>query len=111
MQYLRPLERRVLSMEAEGVEISEIAKRIRKTPDRVKSIIAWSDIPRTRESTRRSPSPVESRVLLLLARGESHERIGRRLHRSAQYVRQVEGLALYRQGTKLLRSRRDEVKT
>jgi DNA-binding CsgD family transcriptional regulator len=109
MQHLRPLERRVLSMAAEGVEIDEIAKRIRKTPDRVESIIAWTDIPRTRPAIRRSPTPVESRVLALLAAGESHERIGRRLHRSARYVRQVEGLAYYRQGTEILRRPRDEV--
>lgn len=109
MQHLRPLERRVLSMVAEGVEIDEIAKRIRKTPSRVESIITWTDIPRSRPAQRRSPSPVESRVLRLLAEGESHERIGGRLHRSAAYVRQVEGLARYRRGTELLRSRRDEV--
>lgn len=111
MQHLRPLERRVLSMAAEGVEIDEIAKRIRKRPDRVESIIAWTDIPRTRPAIRRSPTPVESRVLALLAEGESHERIGRRLRRSAQYVKQVEGLAHYRRGTEILRSRRDAVTT
>lgn len=111
MQHLRPIERRVLSMAAEGVEIDEIAKRIRKTPDRVESIIAWTDIPRTRPVPRRSPTPVESRVLALIAEGESHERIGDRLHRSTQYVRQVEGLAHYRHGTEILRSRRDEVTT
>jgi DNA-binding NarL/FixJ family response regulator len=109
MEHLRPLERRVLSMAAEGLEIDEIATRIRKTPTRVESIIAWTDIPRTRPAVRRSPTPVESRVLALLAEGESHERIGRRLRRSAGYVRQVEGLAHYRRATEILRSRREEV--
>ncbi|MDH3194134.1 MAG: hypothetical protein OEM40_07455 [Acidimicrobiia bacterium] len=94
-------------MSAEGVEIDEIAKRIRKTPDRVESIIAWTDIPRSRPATRRSPSPVESRVLALLADGETHERIGRRFRRSARYIRQVEGLAHYRQGTEILSRNRD----
>ncbi len=107
MEHLRPLERRVLSMAADGVEIDEIARRICKTPDRVESIIAWTDIPRTRPVTRRSPTAVESRVLALLADGESHERIGRRFHRSARYVRQVEGLAHYRHGTEILRSKRE----
>ncbi len=107
MEHLRPMERRVLSMADEGVEIAEIAKRIRKTPDRVESIIAWTDIPRSRPTTRRSPSPVESRVMALLAEGETHEQVGQRFRKSARYVRQVEGLAHYRQGTELLSRNRN----
>lgn len=110
MEHLRPMERCVLNMAAEGVGITEIAKRIRKTPDRVESIIAWTDIPRSRPAVRRSPSPVEARVLALLAGGETHEQIGRRFHRSARYVRQVEGLAHYRQGTEMLTRDRDGMK-
>lgn len=109
MEHLRPMERCVLNMAADGVEIAEIAKRIRKTPGRVESIIAWTDIPRNRPATRRSPSPVESRVMALLADGETHEQIGQRFHRSARYVRQVEGLAHYRQGTELLSRNRDGI--
>ena len=107
MEHLRPMERRVLSMADEGVEIAEIAKRIRKTPDRVESIIAWTDIPRSRPTSRRSPSPVESRVMALLSEGETHEQVGQRFRKSARYVRQVAGLAHYRQGTELLSRNRD----
>ncbi len=108
MQHLRPLERRVLHMRQNGVKTEEIARRIRKSPERVEQIVAWTSIPRSRPPTRRSPSAVEQRVLALLDSGESHERVGERLHRSSANVRQVEALAHYRLGLKLLKASRDE---
>ncbi|MEE8375614.1 MAG: hypothetical protein V3S26_04780 [Acidimicrobiia bacterium] len=108
MQHLRPLERRVLSMVDDGVGIDEISSRIRKSPEHVERIIQWTSIPRSKPSERRSPSPVERRVLALLDAGETHEEVGRRFRRGADYIRQVEGLAHYRLGLELLGGRRPE---
>ncbi len=55
---------------------------------------------------RRSPSAVERRVLALLDAGETHEEVGQRFRRGADYIRQVEGLAHYRLGLELLGGRR-----
>ncbi len=108
MQHLRPLERRVLGMLDDGVDIDEIGRRIRKSPERVERIIGWTSIPRSNPPVRRSPSAVERRVLALLDAGETHEEVGRRFRRSADYIRQVEGFAHYRLGLELLGKRRQE---
>ena len=103
---MRPLERRVFSMRDEGVDIDEIGRRIRKSPERVERIIEWTAIPRSRTSVRRSPSAIERRVLALIEAGETHKEVGRRFRRSADYIRQVEGFAHYRLGLELLDWRR-----
>ena len=107
MQHLRPIERRVLDMRQNGVKTEEIARRIRKSPERVEQIVAWTSIPRSRPPTRRSPSAIEQRVLAMLGAGESHEQVGERLRRSPANVRQVEALAHYRLGLELLKAGRD----
>ena len=106
MQHLRPLERRVLGMRDDGVDIDEIGRRIRKSPESVDRIIGWTAIPRSNPPVRRSPSAVERRVLALLDAGETHEEVGQRFHRTADYIRQVEGFAHYRLGLELLGGRR-----
>lgn len=99
---LRPVERRILAMRTDGISVEEIATRIRRSPSHVRRIIAWTSIPRSGPPERRSPRPIESRVLSLRAGGESHERIGERFGRGPRFIRQVEGLALYQQGLALL---------
>jgi len=106
MHYLRPLERRVLRMRDEGVEVAEIGRRIRKSPEGVQRIIEWSSIPRSRPPARLRPSAIERRVLALLDSGETHDEIGRRFRRGADYIRQVEGFAHYRLGGELPGGRR-----
>ena len=108
MQHLRPLERRVLDMRDDGVDIDEIGRRIRKSPEHVERIIDWSSIPRSNPPLRRSPSAIERRVLALLDAGETHEEVGRRFRRSADYIRQVEGFAHYRLGHELPGGHRQE---
>ncbi len=105
MQHLRPVERRVLHMRDEGVEIAEIGRRIRKSPESVERIITWTSIPRSNPPSRRSPSALERRVLALRGAGETHEEIGERFRRSGNYIRQVEGFAHYRLGLDLLGGR------
>lgn len=105
MRHLRPVERRVLRMRDEGVEVAEIGRRIRKSSESVERIIAWTDIPRSKPPIHRSPSALERRVLALRNAGETHEQVGRRFGRSANYIRQVEGFAHYRLGRVLLGGR------
>ena len=111
MKHLRPLERRVLAMVDDGVEIGEISRRIRKSPKRVEQIISWTSIPRSKPPTRRFPSAVESRVLAMLGAGETHAEVGRRFRKSVRHIRQVEGLAHFRLGLELLGQPRREAES
>ena len=101
-EHLRPLERRVLAMRDEGIDIDEIGRRIRRTSRQVERIIGWTEIPRTGPPAKRSPRAIEQRILALRAQGESHEQIGARFRKSAGFIRRVEGLAHYTLGLRLL---------
>ena len=97
-EHLRPIERRVLALRDKGVTIDEIAVRIRRTPAHVARIIEWTGIPRSGNAPARRLRPIERRVLALRERGESYAHIGRRFNRGADFIRQVEGLAHFKQG-------------
>lgn len=99
---LRPMERRVLTMKDEGTPIPDIADRIKKTPEFVERVIEWTEIPRSGRERETVLSPLQSRVLTLVAEGEDHETIARRFRKSERFIRQVEGLAHYRKGLKLI---------
>jgi len=103
MQHLRPIERRILAMREEGLGIAEIALRLKRSPEHVERMISWTEIPRSGPPMRRSPRPIERRVLALRSDGESHERIARRFLRSPGFIRRVEGLAHYTKALHLLR--------
>ncbi len=100
--HLRPIERRVLAMRDQGLNYEQIGARIRRSPEHVARIVQWTEIPRSGRPPTRTPRPIESRVLALRARGETHEQIGRRFRRSARFIRQVEGLAHFRLALDLL---------
>jgi transcriptional regulator len=102
---LRPIERRVLDMRHEGVPIDEIAARFNRTPAFVERLITWTEIPRTGRSTDRHLTPLQQRVLALRAEGESHEQIATRFKRGRRYIRQVEGLAHFKESLRLLNPR------
>ena len=108
---LRPLERRILTMRSEGVTIAEVANRIKKSPRFVERVIEWTEIPRSKPPTRRLPTPLESAVLRLRADGESHEAIGERFRKSGRFIRQVEGMAHYREGIRLLSTAANQART
>ena len=101
-QDLRPIERRVLAMRNQGVAVHEIARRLRKSPAHVERLIEWTAIPRSGPVARRSPRPLEQRVLALRATGESHEQIAGRFHKSPAFIQRVEGLAHYARAIELL---------
>ena len=81
-QHLRPIERRVLAMRDRGIEVTEIAHRIKRSPQHVERIIGWTQIPRSGPPYKPRPRPIEQRVLALRARGETYEEIGKRFHRT-----------------------------
>lgn len=101
-QYLRPIERRVLDMRNGNVPLDEIATRFRKTPEFVERLIGWTEIPRNGSSSERQLTPIQRRVLDLRADGESHSEIAAKFRKTERYIRQVEGLAHFKEGQRLL---------
>lgn len=102
MEHLRPIERRVLEMQREGVVIDEIATRINKSPEFVERMIDWTEIPRSGRSDDHHLTPRQRRVLDLRAQGESHEEIAEKFKKGEDYIRQVEGLAHFKESLELL---------
>ncbi|MGA7271174.1 MAG: hypothetical protein WB239_08890 [Acidimicrobiia bacterium] len=103
--HLRPIERRVLAMRADGLTDSDIAAKVRKSPELVSRIAEWAQLP-GRDAGRAIDdqllTPLERRVVAMRAEGQSHGEIAERFRRSARFIRQVEGLARYRQYRELL---------
>ena len=97
-QRLRPLERRVLRMAAEGLDDAEIGRRFRHSPDWVGRVRALSEIPRPNGHQLRGDvlRPLERRVLRWRASGAGYDELSPRFHRSPEFLRQVESLALYK---------------
>ena len=99
---LRPMERLVLEMRSDGVPIEEIAARFNRTPDFIERVISWTEIPRNGTPNDRDLTPVERRVLDMRAEGQSHEEIAAKFKKTERYIRQVEGLAHFKESQRLL---------
>lgn len=99
---LRPVERRILAMQDAGIDLHDIAARLKRSPQHVQRMIDWADIPRTGEPYKFTRA-LETRILDLRAQGHDHDEIGRRFNRSADNIRQIEALAHYRRAVTLLR--------
>lgn len=84
------------------MEVDEIAGRVKRSPAHVQRMLEWTAIPRTGSSRERDLRPVERRVLDLRAEGHSHDTIGERFGRSARFIRQIEGLAHFKQAQRIL---------
>lgn len=96
-QSLRPVERCVLRLVADGVEHDEIARRFGRRPDFVDRVIAFAHMPHGKaRSTHDELRPLERRILKWRASGAGHADIGRRFGRSAGHIRRVEQLATYK---------------
>jgi DNA-binding CsgD family transcriptional regulator len=94
---LRPVERRVLRLVADGVDHIEIARRFRRRPDYVDRVITYAGMPRSNVPPAGDMlRPVERRILKWLESGAAHADIGRRFHRSAGHIRRIEELATYK---------------
>lgn len=101
-EHLRPIERRVLVMHQDGVGVDEIASRIRKSPEFVERMIEWTSIPRNGSTSDRHLTAMQRRVLDLRAAGETREEIASRFKKGEAYIRQVEGLAHFKESQRLL---------
>ena len=101
-EHLRPIERRLLDMRDQGMAVDEIADRMKRSPAHVERMLEWTAIPRTGSSRERDLRPVERRVLDLRAEGHSHDTIGGLFNRSARSVRQIEGLAHFKEAQRIL---------
>ena len=99
---LRPIERRIRRLSAEGMPTDEIARRFRKRPDTIERVRQMSEL-RERGGTTSLRgdvlSPIERRVLRWRADGVGHVDIASKFHRSEPFIQQVERLARYRLGS------------
>lgn len=94
--FLRPIERRIVAMKSDGLTTEDIAQRLNKSPTHVSRMMRWIEIPRSRPAPRRYAEALESRVVHMRADGLSHEQIGTRLGKSADFSQRIERLASLR---------------
>jgi DNA-binding CsgD family transcriptional regulator len=100
--HLRPVERRVLEMRQEGMAVEEIAARLNRSPEFVGRMLGWTEIPRNGTASERHLTPRQRRVLDMRAEGRSHAEIADMFRRGEAYIRQVEGLAHFKESQRLL---------
>ncbi len=99
---LRPVERRALDMQSSGLSSDEIASRLRKSPEFIERLLVWTEIPRTGAPAERNLRPVEQRVLDMRFDGETHDEIATKFKKTERYIRQVEGLAHFKEAQRIL---------
>ncbi|HEX6476304.1 MAG TPA: hypothetical protein VF005_03455 [Acidimicrobiales bacterium] len=98
---LRPLERRVLALQEEGVDREEIARRFRRSPEFIDRVVEMANLPRhaSPDSTpprRHALRPIERCLLRWQEEGESFDALAPRFKRSPAHLRRVAGLASYK---------------
>jgi DNA-binding CsgD family transcriptional regulator len=96
---LRPVERVVLRLVAEGVGDAEIGRRFRRSPEMIRRIATLAELPRPARTDLGSDDalrPLERRMLRWRRRGASYAEIGARFRRSPAFVARVEVLAHYK---------------
>jgi hypothetical protein len=94
---LRPIERRMRRLTAEGVPAVEIGRRFCRSPEFVQRVLEMSELDRTPASPDASPlRPLERRILRWREDGADSAQIASRFRRSPEFVERVEGLAHYK---------------
>jgi DNA-binding CsgD family transcriptional regulator len=94
---LRPLERRVLDLEASGAGAAEIGRRFHRSPEHIQRVIELAHLPHHgSDDVRGGLRPLERRVLRLREEGESFDRMGERFRRSPEHLARVAGYARYK---------------
>lgn len=94
---LRPIERRVLRLAADGVDDEEIGRRFRRSPEWAGRVRSLAEMPRgTRHLQGDVLRPLERRVLRWRAAGADVDALSPMFRRTPAFLRQVESLAHYK---------------
>jgi DNA-binding CsgD family transcriptional regulator len=94
---LRPVERRILHLVENGVDVDEIGQRFRRSPEHIGRVIDLAHLPgRTAAPHASRLRPLERCILGWRARGASHDEIAPRLGRSSGFIERVEGFAQFK---------------
>lgn len=96
---LRPVERVVLRLIAEGVGDVEIARRLRRSPEMIGRIATMARLPRSavaRVVSTDELRPLERRLLRWRHYGATYAEIGSRFRRSPAFIHRVETFAHYK---------------
>jgi hypothetical protein len=98
---LRPLERRVLALQEEGVDREEIARRFRRSPQFIDRVVEMAHMPRHRSKRTTPPRrhalrPIERCLLRWQDEGATFDALAPRFKRSPAHLRRVANLATYK---------------
>ena len=95
---LRPIERRVLTLQAAGYTDTEIARRFRRGPRFIEQVGELARLDGRHAGEAKTPPlrPIERRILELRERGVPLDELARRFRRSAEHISLIERLARYK---------------
>jgi len=95
---LRPVERRVLRLAADGVDDAEIGRRFRRSPEWAGRVRALALVSRTSGPVAGGLRPLERRLLRWRESGADYADLAPRFRRSPEFLQRVETMAGYRVG-------------
>jgi DNA-binding CsgD family transcriptional regulator len=98
---LRPLERRVLRLQAEGQDDDEIGRRFRRSPEHIRRVGDLARLARhpsadTHDDDGEELRPLERRVLAWRDDGATPEELAPKFKHSPEHMARVEDLARYK---------------
>lgn len=94
---LRPIERRVLRLLEQGVDLAEVGRRFGRSSDHISRVVRLARLP-GRDSIPAGGGlrPIERRILRWRAEGATHADIAGRFRRSPSSTERIEGYAHYK---------------
>ena len=94
---LRPLERRILALAAQGVDDAEIGRRFRHSPEWAGLVRALATVPRAGGAAPTTGlRPLERRLLRWRESGADYADLAPRFRRSPEFLQRVEAMAGYK---------------
>jgi hypothetical protein len=101
---LRPVERRMRKLEADGVDSTEIAARFKRSPEHVERILELARLAGRQRVVAIAPDqrlrPIERRLLHGQAEGASLDALARQFRRSPAHIARVLALAEYKRSAR-----------